>query len=138
MSKGRAPLQNESPRFLKSWITNLLAYPRNMSVIFKYQRKNQKTFFIKTGYMNLSGIHVIETAFISSLIQDNWVTESSECNMTNFNASLPQVINTATTTFIDCFLCARLLLNILRKHLKLITLGHSFHFWKRKSEFSAI
>ena len=30
-------------------MTNLLAYPRNTSVIFKYQRKNKKTFFYKKG-----------------------------------------------------------------------------------------
>lgn len=38
-----------------------------------------------------------------------------------------QVINTATTTFIDCLLCAwAFVYDVSHMYLKLITLGHSF------------
>lgn len=39
MLKESIPPQNKSVRFLKSWLTSLLAYSNTKLVILKYQRK---------------------------------------------------------------------------------------------------
>lgn len=134
MSKESAPpLQNESPRFLKSWMTNLLAHPRNMSVIFKYQRKNKKNIFAKkrvnefVWYPSHKNClhHLPYPRQLSDRVQRATWQTSMLCSYLPQLRSLIQQL----PHFIDCFLCARLLPNVLHKHLKLITLGHSFHFW---------
>lgn len=74
--KQSAPPQNQTARFLKSWVTSFLAYSRTKPVhILKYWRKNKKTLG-KKSWMNLSNWYPIHKICLHVLaVQNNLVIQ---------------------------------------------------------------